>query len=113
MGNDANAAAELLGRVVDAAGLIEYQPAAVVSRTLIKKAAGTVTLFAFDGGQELSEHTSPFDALVQVLDGEAEVTICGDPLRLGPGQMVIMPADKPHAVKAPTRFKMLLLLIRS
>jgi quercetin dioxygenase-like cupin family protein len=104
---------ELIGSVSNLAGLIDYQQGAVVSRTLIKKATGTVTLFAFDQGQELSEHTAPYDALVQVLDGDAQVTIGGEPLRLVAGQIVIMPADVPHAVKATGRFKMLLTMIRS
>lgn len=104
---------ELIGSVVDLAGLIDYQDGAIVSRTLIKKPTGTVTLFAFDQGQELSEHTAPYDAMVQVLDGEAEVTIGGKPWRLTGGQMVIMPADVPHAVKAVGRFKMLLTMVRS
>ncbi len=95
------------------AGLVEYQPGAVVSRTIIEKETGTVTLFAFDRGQALSEHTAPFDALVQVLDGEAEITISGRPFRLGPGEFIVMPADQPHALKAGERFKMLLTMIRS
>jgi quercetin dioxygenase-like cupin family protein len=101
------------GRVVNLGDLVDYQNGAVVSRTLVKKPTGTVTLFAFDAGQELSEHTSPFDALVQVLDGQAEITISGSPLRLGAGQMVIMPAQQPHAVRATARVKMLLVMIRS
>ena len=114
MATDANAPDDdLLARVIDLAGLAEYQAGAIVSRTLIKKATGTVTLFAFDAGQELSEHTAPFDALVQVLDGEAEITISGSPLRVTAGRMVIMPAEKPHAVKAVKRFKMLLVMVRS
>ena len=114
MGQDENIADdELTGRAVDLAGLVDYQDAAVVSRTLIKRATGTVTLFAFDEGQELSEHTSPFDALVQVLDGEVEITISGSPLRLSAGQMVIMPAEKPHALRATERMKMMLVMIRS
>lgn len=126
MGRDENIADdELAGRVVDLAGLVDYQDAAVVSRTLIKKPTGTVTLFAFDEGQELSEHTSPFDALVQVLDGEVEITLpseghgtypsewAGNPLRLTAGQMVIMPAEKPHALRANGRMKMMLVMIRS
>ena len=103
----------LSGRVVDLAELVDYQDGAVVSRTLIKRATGTVTLFAFDEGQELSEHTSPFDALVQMLDGELEITISGNPMRLTPGRMVIMPADKPHALRATRRAKMMLVMIRS
>ena len=102
----------LFGKLSDAAELIKYQSGAVVSRTLIKKPTGSVTLFAFDAGQELSEHTAPFDALAYVIDGETEITIAGKPLRLRPGQMVIMPAGKPHAVKAIEQFKMMLIMIR-
>jgi len=104
---------ELLGKVEDLAGLIEYQQGAVVSRTVINKKTGTVTLFAFDKGQGLSEHTAPFDALVQLLDGRGEVTISGRPLDLKSGQMVIMPAGAPHALKATEKFKMMLVMIRS
>ncbi len=84
-----------------------------MSRTIIDKKAGTVTFFAFDKGQGLSEHTAPFDAMVNLLDGEAEVTISGNPIRLKEGEMVIMPANDPHALKAITRFKMILTMIRS
>jgi quercetin dioxygenase-like cupin family protein len=93
--------------------LVDYQAGSVVSRTLVKEKAGTVTLFAFDEGEGLSEHTAPFDALVHILDGEAEVAISGKPLHLKQGDMVIMPANEPHALKALTRFKMLLTMIRS
>ena len=93
--------------------LVQYQAGSVVSRTLVNEKAGTVTLFAFDEGEGLSEHTAPFDALVQLLEGEAEVVISGKPLRLKQGEMVIMPANEPHALKALTRFKMLLTMIRS
>jgi quercetin dioxygenase-like cupin family protein len=93
-------------------GLVEYQGGAVVSRTLIKQPKGTVTLFAFDAGQELSEHTVPHDALVQVLDGEVEIAIAGTPHHLRAGDAIIMPGGKPHAVKATRRFKMLLTMIR-
>ena len=103
---------ELLGKTADAAALVKYQRGAIVSRTLIKKPTGTVTLFAFDVKQELSEHTAPFDALVHALDGEAEITISGKPLRLAAGQMVILPAGKLHAVKAIKRFKMMLVMVR-
>jgi quercetin dioxygenase-like cupin family protein len=103
----------LPGRVVDLGGLVNYQEGAVVSRALVSRSTGTVTLFAFDKGQQLSEHTSPFDALVQVLDGELDVTISGSPLRLDAGQIVIMPADKPHALRAPKRAKMMLVMVRS
>jgi quercetin dioxygenase-like cupin family protein len=114
MGSDGHeAGSDLTGRVAELAALVDYQQGAVVSRTLVKKATGTVTLFAFDEGQQLSEHTTPFDALVQVLEGEVEITISGNPLRLAGGQMVIMPADRPHAVRALGRFKMMLVMIRS
>jgi quercetin dioxygenase-like cupin family protein len=103
----------LTGEVVEIAGLVDYQPGSVVSRTVIDKPAGTLTLFAFGEGQGLSEHTVPFDALVYVLDGEAEVTISGRPRRVKQGEMVIMPAGEPHALKARRRFKMLLVMIKS
>ncbi len=94
-------------------GLVDYQEGSVVSRTIIDKKAGTITLFAFDENQGLSEHTAPYDAMVQVLDGEAEVTIEGKPVDLKAGEITIMPANKPHALKAKTRFKMLLTMIKS
>lgn len=97
-------------RLID---LIEYQEASVVSRTLIDKKAGTVTLFAFDEQQGLSEHTAPYDAMVQIIDGEAEVTISGKAHYLKQGEMIIMPAKKPHALKAIKKFKMLLTMIRT
>ena len=93
--------------------LVGYQTGAVVSRTLVKRAGGTLTLFAFDVGQGLSEHTAPFDAVAHVLEGEAEITIAGAPLQVGAGEMVLMPANQPHAIAARTRFKMLLTMIRS
>ena len=91
--------------------LIDYQKGSVVSRTIVDKEAGTVTLFAFDDGQGLSEHTAPFDALVYNLDGEVEVTISGKAINLKKGEMVMMPANNPHALKATKRFKMLLTMI--
>jgi quercetin dioxygenase-like cupin family protein len=94
-------------------GLVTYQEGAVVSKEIIKKPTGTVTLFAFDKGQGLSEHTAPFDALVQILDGEAEITLGGEPHHLKAGEMIIMPGGKPHALKALERFKMMLVMIRS
>jgi quercetin dioxygenase-like cupin family protein len=94
-------------------GLAGYQEGAVVSRTLLKRAGGTITLFAFDEGQALSEHTAPFDAVAQVLEGEAEITIAGTPLKVAAGELVLLPANQPHAVQARTRFKMLLTMIRS
>jgi len=104
---------ELIGKVLDVAGLVDYQEGAVVSRTIVEAQTGTVTLFAFGAGQGLSEHSAPFDALVQVLDGRAEVTIGGQPNQVAAGQMIIMPADIPHALHAPEAFKMLLVMIRS
>jgi quercetin dioxygenase-like cupin family protein len=95
------------------ADLIDYQGASVVSRTIIDKKAGTVTLFAFDEGQGLSEHTAPYDALVQVLEGEADITISGKPIRVRQGEITIMPANEPHSLTAVTRFKMILTMIRS
>lgn len=93
--------------------LVAYQKGAIVSRTLVEKETGTVTLFAFDQGQALSEHTAPFDALVQVTDGQAEIRIAGVPYRVGEGQMIVMPADHSHALKALTPFKMMLTMIRA
>jgi quercetin dioxygenase-like cupin family protein len=92
--------------------LVVYQPGSVVSRTIIKEKTGTVTVFAFDKGQGLSEHTAPFDALALVLDGAAEITIGGQPSRLGKDDLILMPANVPHAVKAVERFKMMLVMIR-
>src|SRR5512136_1486569 len=103
----------LLGKVLNVAGLVEYQKGAVVSRQIINKPTGTVTVFSFDKGEGLSEHTAPFDALVQILDGEAEVTISGKPNKLTAGEMIIMPAGQPHSLKAPAKFKMALVMIRS
>jgi len=95
------------------ADLVDYQEQAVVSKTLIEKKTGTVTLFAFDEGQGLSEHTAPFDAMVYVMDGEVEIKISGEPYVLKQGDMIIMPANKPHALKAIKKFKMMLTMIRS
>jgi len=95
------------------ADLVDYQIGSVVSRTLIDKEAGTVTLFAFDEKQGLSEHTAPYDALVHVLDGESDVVISGKVHRLREGDVIIMPAGKPHSVKAVKRFKMMLTIVRS
>lgn len=102
-----------VGVKVAIAGLVEYAEGAIVSRTIAKNDAGTITLFAFDAGQELSEHTTPFDAFVHVLDGEAELIIGGRTVTAGAGELVVMPADVPHAVKAPSRFKMLLTMLRN
>ncbi|MEM2134167.1 MAG: cupin domain-containing protein [Candidatus Jordarchaeaceae archaeon] len=106
-------AGKLVAQAVRLKDLIDYQYEAVVSRTIIDKKAGTVTLFSFDEGQGLSEHTAPFDALVQILEGEAEITISGKPLHVKEDEMVIMPANQPHALRALSKFKMLLTMIRS
>ena len=94
------------------AGLVNYQKGSVVSRTLIDKKAGTVTLFAFDEGEGLSEHTAPFDALVYVYDGRASITISGESYQVEEGETIIMPANEPHALRAVTPFKMMLVMIR-
>lgn len=104
---------ELVGKVLQLIDLVAYQDGAVVSRTLVNQKTGTVTLFAFDAGQELSEHTAPYDALVEVLDGETVITIAGWPFDLKAGEVIIMPAHQPHAVQAVTKFKMVLTMIRS
>ena len=104
---------KLAGRVLKLIDLIEYQEGSVVSRTIIDKKMGTVTLFAFDKGQGLSEHTTPYDALVNVLDGEAEIIISSKTFRLKEGEMIIMPANEPHSLNALIKFKMILTMIRS
>jgi len=102
---------ELTGKLFDPADIIVWQDGSVVSRTIIVKKCGTITLFAFDVAEGLSEHTAPFDAVVQVLEGEVEITIAGERSRLVKGQMIIMPANLPHAVQALTKFKMMLTMI--
>lgn len=93
--------------------LVAYQEGAIVSREVVKRPTGTVTVFAFGRDQGLSEHTAPFDALVYLLDGEAEISIAGEPHLLKSGEMILMPGGKPHALKAITPFKMMLVMIRS
>jgi len=93
--------------------MVGYQEGSIVSREIIRKPTGTVSLFAFDEGQGLSEHVAPFDALVSIIDGEAEIIISGVSHHLKRGEMIIMPANQPHALLAPTRFKMMLVMIRS
>ena len=104
---------KLVGQAIRLVNLADYQEGSVVSRTIIDKKTGTVTFFAFAEGQSLSEHTAPFDALVYLLEGEAEVVISGKPIRLVGGEMVIMPAHQPHALRAVKNFKMILIMIRS
>ena len=105
---------DLKGKVIDVEGLIEYQEGSVVSMEVIKKELGTVTLFAFDKGQGLSEHSAPFDAMVQIIDGEAEITLAGEPHTVKMGEMLIMPANVPHALQAVNGpYKMVLTMIKS
>lgn len=104
---------KLTAKASNLLGLIEYQEGSVVSRTIIDKKTGSVTLFAFDENQGLSEHTAPYDAMVYVIEGEVEVTISGKPIRLKMGEMTIMPANHPHALTAKTKLKMLLTMIKS
>jgi len=104
---------KLVGHAIRLTDLADYQEGSVVSRTIIDKKMGTVTFFAFTEGQGLSEHTAPFDALVYLLEGEAEIVISGKPIRLKGGEMVIMPANQPHVLRAIRNFKMVLTMIRS
>ncbi len=104
---------ELSAQVIELANLVDYQENSVVSREIIKKETGRVSIFAFDKNEGLSEHTAPFDALVYLLDGEAEITISSKPYHLRKGEMIIMPANETHALKAVQKFKMLLTMIRS
>lgn len=103
---------DLAAQVINVTGLIDYQKGSIVSKTLIDSAAGTLTLFAFGEGQGLSEHTAPFDATAFMVDGEAQVTISGKPFNVKAGEMIIMPANQPHALKAARNFKMLLIMIK-
>ena len=102
----------LAAQVLKPIDLVEYREGSVVSREIVKKNNGKVTLFAFEKGEGLSEHTSPFDALVQVLEGEAEITISGTAHRVKGGEMILMPANAPHGLKAVERFKMMLTMVR-
>ncbi len=110
---DDKKALNIKGQVKSLAGMAAYQEGSVVSREILKKGTGTVTVFAFDKDQGLSEHTAPFDALVNVIDGEAEIMISGSPNRLKSGDFIIMPANEPHSLHAVEKFKMMLTLIRS
>ncbi len=108
-----NMARSIVAQAAKLSELVDYQDGSIVSKEIIKNEKGTITLFAFDKGQGLSEHTAPFDALVYNFDGKAEVIIEGKPHSLGVGEIIIMPANKPHALKAIERFKMLLVMVRS
>ena len=101
------------GKIIKLADFVEYQDGSVVSKEIIKKEEGTVTLFAFDKGQGLSEHPAPFDALVYIIDGKVEIVISGGKYMLEEGEMIIMPANQPHALKAVKKFKMMLTMIKS
>ena len=101
------------GKAVGLDSLVGYQDGAVVSRTIIDRPVGTVTMFSFDEGEGLSEHTAPYDAMVLVVDGEAEITVAGKVNAVRAGEMIILPAGKPHALRAVSRFKMLLVMIRA
>jgi quercetin dioxygenase-like cupin family protein len=103
----------LIAAVNNLVDLTEYQNNSIVSRTLIDKKTGTVTCFAFDEGQGLSEHTAPFDAMVNIIDGEAEIMISGNKYNLKAGELIIMPSNEPHALRAVKRFKMMLIMIRN
>jgi len=104
---------DLRGKVMVSKDLVSYQDGAVVSRTLISKSVGTVTVFSFDEGQGLSEHTAPYDAMVEILDGEADITISGKTQRVKAGEMIIMPVNQPHALHGVKAFKMMLIMIRA
>lgn len=104
---------ELIGKSIEAAELVAYQPGSVVSREIIRKDVGTITIFSFDAGQGLSEHTAPYDAFVDILDGEAVIKIEGKPHTVKNGEFIIMPANKPHSLHAEKRFKMMLVMIRA
>ncbi len=112
-GRPANERKMATSKVYELARMVEYGEDAVVSRTLVDNKAGTITLFSFDAGQGLSEHTAPFDALVQMLDGEGEFTVGGKRHRVPAGNILLMPANVPHAVKAKKRFTMLLVMLRA
>jgi len=103
---------KLISNVHNLKGFIEYQNGSVVSRSILKKESGNITLFAFDKGENLSEHTSPFDAVIYIIDGVAEIKISGNIYSLKEGEMIIMPPNEPHALKAVTKFKMLLIMLK-
>jgi quercetin dioxygenase-like cupin family protein len=108
-----NIKTEILAKAINMSEMLSYQQGAVVSRTLIKKDNGTVTIFAFDKGEGLSEHKAPYDALVYIIEGEADITISGNSNSVKSGEMIIMPTNNPHSLKATTNFKMLLVMIKS
>lgn len=111
--SDQDQASAKAGEVKQLVEMLQYQDGSIVSRVLLKNKGGTVTLFAFDQGEGLSEHTAPFDALVTVLDGEADIEIAGASFEVRQGETITLPANRPHAVKAATKFKMLLIMLRA
>ncbi|MDD1771869.1 MAG: cupin domain-containing protein [Methanomassiliicoccales archaeon] len=113
IGLDGEKRDEMIGKVLVTKDLVSYQDGAVVSRTLIDKSVGTVTVFSFDKGEGLSEHTAPYDAMVEIIDGEAEITIAGKKNLVRAGEMLIMPANQPHALRGVKAFKMMLIMIRA
>jgi quercetin dioxygenase-like cupin family protein len=112
MSSDTSTAKDLSGAIAQS-DLVQYQPGTVISRALLKKPTGTVTAFAFDAGEGLSEHTTPFDALILMVDGEAEITIAGVTHKIKASDILMLPAHQPHAVKALTKFKMILVMIKA
>ena|SRR5215204_401585 len=104
---------ETIDEVKDLVGLLQYQDDSIVSRVLLKNSGGIITLFAFDKGSGLSEHTAPFDALVSVVDGEADIQVAGNSFKVRTGEILKLPANQPHAVKGASRFKMLLIMLRA
>ena len=106
-------ATQLLGKIENLVNLVKYQKKAVVSKTLINKKSGTVTLFSFDKGQGLSEHTAPFDAMVYIMDGKARISISGKANTVSAGELIILPANRPHALSAVEKFKMMLIMIKN
>jgi quercetin dioxygenase-like cupin family protein len=104
---------DMKSKILSINDLTKYQDDAIVSKMIVNSEKGSITLFAFDKGQGLNEHTAPFDAIVQIIEGEAKITISGEEYTLSSGQMIIMPANKPHAVKSITKFKMMLIMIKS
>lgn len=104
---------DIIGKKQTVRNLVAYQPGGVVSKTLIDRKIGTITLFSFDAGQGLSEHTAPYDAFVEIVEGEAEITIAGETQAVAAGELIIMPANVPHSLRAEKPFKMLLVMIRA
>jgi len=112
MGEEKSKVASFSSAPFELTGLVTYHEGSVVSREIARKKGGTITVFAFDEGQGLSEHTAPFDALVMVLEGDAEIRVSGNTFSLKAGQSILMPAGSPHSLKAPSKFKMALIMVK-